>query len=75
MRFKGPAVETFKLEADIDAADQLEFPGQNPATVDNGIAPQLALLEGLAYPSSAQFCRSTARPVPARSRSRRWRRR
>ena len=22
MRFKGPAVETFKLEADIDAADQ-----------------------------------------------------
>jgi hypothetical protein len=55
MRFKGPAVETIKLEADIDAADQLEFPNQNRVTVENGIQPQLAVLEALAHPSSAQL--------------------
>jgi hypothetical protein len=55
MRFKGPAVETIKLEADIDAADQLEFPDQNRTVVEHGIQPQLAALELLAYPSSAQL--------------------
>jgi hypothetical protein len=55
MRFKGPAVETIRLEADIDAADQLEFPDQNRNTVENGIQPQLAVLEALAHPSSAQL--------------------
>jgi hypothetical protein len=55
MRFKGPAVETIKLEADIDAADQLEFPDQNRTAVENGIQPQLAVLEALANPSSAQL--------------------
>ncbi len=57
MRFKGPAVETIKLEADIDAADQLEFPDQHRATVEFGIQPQLALLESLAHPTSAQLLR------------------
>jgi hypothetical protein len=55
VRFKGPAVESFKLEADIDATDQLEFPGQNPNVVQYGIAPQLALLESLVNPSAAQL--------------------
>jgi hypothetical protein len=55
MRFKGPAVETIKLEADLDAADQLEFPDQNRTAVENGIQPQLAVLEALANPSSAQL--------------------
>lgn len=55
MRFKGPAVETFKLEADIDAADQLEFPDQHRSVVENGIQPQLAMLESLVYPSSSQL--------------------
>lgn len=55
MRFKGPAIETFRLEADIDAADQLEFPDQNRGTVDHGVAPQLAVLEALANPGSAQL--------------------
>ncbi len=55
MRFKGPAVETIRLEADIDAADQLEFPDQNRTTVEHGIQPQLAVLESLAYPGSAQL--------------------
>ena len=57
MRFKGPAVETIKLEAEIDAADQLEFPDQHRATVENGIQPQLAVLEALAHPTSAQLRR------------------
>jgi len=55
VRFKGPAVETFKLEADIDATDQLEFPEQNPNAKQFGIQPQLALLESLLYPSAAQL--------------------
>ena len=55
MRFKGPAVETNKLEADIDATDQLEFPDQNPGAGQFGIQPQLALLESLVYPTAAQL--------------------
>ena len=55
MRFKGPAVETIQLEADIDAADQLEFPDQHRTTVELGIQPQLAVLEALAHPGSAQL--------------------
>ena len=57
LRFKAPAVETIKLEADIDAADQLEFPDQNRPTAENGIQPQLAVLELLAHPGSAQLLR------------------
>jgi hypothetical protein len=52
LRLTGPPVETIKLEAEIDATDQLETPDQNPNTVSSGIAPQLAALETLAYPSS-----------------------
>jgi len=55
MRFKGPAIETFKLDAEIDAADQLEFPDEHRAAVEHGIQPQLAAMEALAYPSSDQL--------------------
>lgn len=35
LRLTGPAVETIDLsEVEIDATDQLEFPGQNPDAVD-----------------------------------------
>jgi hypothetical protein len=50
-RLKGPAIETIKLDAEIDATDQLEFPNNNPNAVAHGIAPQLALLEALVNPS------------------------
>jgi len=53
LRLKGPPVETFKLEAEIDATDQLEFPDTNRNVVQNGIHPQLAALETLVYPTSA----------------------
>ncbi len=50
-RLKGPAVETIKVDAEIDATDQLEFPDKNANAVAFGIAPQLALLEALVNPS------------------------
>src|SRR5216683_7594246 len=55
MRLTGPPVETIKLEAEIDATDQLEQPDQNSTTVQNGIFPQLARLETLVYPASASL--------------------
>ena len=39
MRLTGPPVETIKLDAEIDATDQLEFPDQNRAAVEFGIQP------------------------------------
>src|SRR5262245_60954783 len=54
-RFKGPAVESIKLEADIDATDSLEYPEQNANAVQFGIAPQLAALEGLVNPTSREL--------------------
>jgi len=53
LRLKGPAIETFKLEADIDAADQMEFPSQHATVVEAGIGPQLAILESLVNPASS----------------------
>lgn len=53
LRLTGPPVETIKLEAEIDAADQLEHPEQNQNTVRFGVAPQLAALEMLVYPTTA----------------------
>jgi Contractile injection system tube protein len=44
MRLIGPAVETWKFEADIDATDQFDTPSPD------GIHPQLALLELLIHP-------------------------
>ncbi len=52
LRLTGPPVETIKLEAEIDATDQLEDPDNNPNAVQYGIFPQLAALETTVYPSS-----------------------
>ena len=53
LRLIGPPIETIQLEAEIDAADQLEF--SDPITVQYGIHPQLAALETIIYPLSRQF--------------------
>jgi hypothetical protein len=53
LRLKGPPIETIKLEAEIDATDQLEA-AQPPAT-QLGIYPQLAVLEMIVYPPSSQL--------------------
>ena len=55
LRLKGPPVETIKLEAEIDAADHLEFPDQNQQIVEMGLHAQLAALETIVYPSSAKL--------------------
>jgi hypothetical protein len=50
LRLKGAAIETFKVEAEIDATDQLEVSDQTAVQV--GLFPQLAVLETLIYPAS-----------------------
>src|SRR3954451_22053777 len=55
LRIKAPPVETIKLEAEVDATDQLEFPDQNRNATELGIHPQLAALESLVYPTSSQL--------------------
>jgi hypothetical protein len=60
LRLKGPPVETLKLEAVLDAADQLEFPTQNPTATQSGLHPQLATLELLVYPPSSQILSTRA---------------
>jgi len=55
MRLTGPPVETIKLDAEIDATDQLEFPDRNPNAIEFGVQPQLAALETIVYPTSAQI--------------------
>jgi hypothetical protein len=51
LRLKGPPVETIKLDAEIDATDQLEV--ADALTVRAGLHPILATLEVLVYPASA----------------------
>jgi hypothetical protein len=51
LRLRGPAVETIRLEAALDATDQLEFPRQFPNAVQFGLLPQLSQLEMLINPT------------------------
>ena len=50
LRLKGAAIETIKLEAEIDATDRLADPDANPDAVALGIQPELAALESLVNP-------------------------
>lgn len=54
-RLKGPAIESIRVEAEIDATDALEQPDRNANTVRFGIAPQLAALEALVHPTTGQL--------------------
>ena len=51
LRLRGPAVETIKIDAELDATDQLEFPRQFPVTAQLGLHPQLSQLEMLVNPT------------------------
>ena len=53
LRLKGPPVETWKVDAELDATDQLEIVDQTATQV--GLQAQLAALEIMAYPSSSQL--------------------
>lgn len=50
-RVNGPPEETISFAAEIDAADQLEQPGENALTVSHGLHPIIAALENLVYPA------------------------
>lgn len=52
LRIKGAAAESIKVEAEIDATDRLEHPGQNRTAAELGIHPDLAALELLVQPTS-----------------------
>lgn len=58
LRLKGPPVETFKFDAEIDAADQLD--AGDPVAAQNGIQPQLSAIETLVYPTSGALQKSDA---------------
>ncbi|AVZ71462.1 hypothetical protein SLUN_03845 [Streptomyces lunaelactis] len=49
LRLKGPAQETWKFTAEIDATDQFDV------AAPDGIHPELATLEMLVHPTSAQL--------------------
>ena len=53
LRLKGPAVETIKIDAEIDATDQLET--ADAQTTQLGIQPQLAALEMILYPTTSHL--------------------
>lgn len=57
MRLKGPPIETIKLDAELDATDQIEK-GDKLAE-QTGIYPQLAALEMLIYPKSSLVALNT----------------
>lgn len=59
MRLKGPPIETFKLEASLDATDQLD--AGDALAAASGIQPQLAALETVIYPTSTQLQQANAR--------------
>ena len=53
LRLKGPPIETIKLDAEIDATDQME--AGDSQTARTGIHAQLAALETIVYPSADQL--------------------
>ena len=53
LRLKGPPIETIKLDAEIDATDQMET--GDSQTAQTGIHAQLAALETIVYPSADQL--------------------
>jgi hypothetical protein len=60
LRLRGPATETIKLDAELDATDQLEFPDQNPLATQYGLYPQLSQLEMLINPTVETLQRDDA---------------
>ena len=66
VRLTGPPVEDITLKMEIDAADQLEKPGNNATTVALGINPQLARAGDDALPKEPD-CDKEYRPCTGRS--------
>lgn len=60
LRLTGPAVETLRVEAELDATDGLEQPERHAATVELGLLPALAVLEALVNPRAADLVAADA---------------
>jgi hypothetical protein len=54
-RLKAPAVETIKIDAEIDLTDQLASPARNAAATEFGLHPYLAALEMIVHPTTQQL--------------------
>lgn len=54
LRLTGPPVETLKLEAELDATDQLEKASAGDSLAELSLHSQLAALETIVYPESSQ---------------------
>lgn len=53
LRLEAPAIETIRLDAELDATDGLET--ADDTAVELGLHPQIAALEGLLHPTSDQL--------------------
>ncbi len=60
LRLRGAAVETIKVEVEIDATDALEDPDGNRDAVKLGLHPQLAALETLVHARADDLQRNDA---------------
>lgn len=60
LRLKGVAVETLRLEAALDATDQLAEPATHPQQVAVGIHPDIAALQALVNPTVATLTTNQA---------------
>ena len=58
LRLTGPPIETYQLEAEIDAADQPKL--FRAIRFNEGVYPALAALETLVYPESTRFVENNA---------------
>lgn len=58
LRLRGPAVETLKLEAELDATDRLADADRQTTTL--GLQPELATLELLIHPTTSRIAANTA---------------
>jgi hypothetical protein len=55
LRLKAPPHETYKLDAEFDATEQLADPASNPIEAANGLFPLLSALELSIYPDVGQL--------------------
>lgn len=55
LRLKAPAQETYKFDAEFDAAEQLASPDDNPVQAAHGLYPVLSALEMSIYPDITQL--------------------
>lgn len=55
LRLRGPAIETIRIEASLDAADFLDAPGEHPTVAREGLGPVLSVFESLVNPTSQQL--------------------